>query len=216
MGEIPHKGDLWVAPGAKIGYYSQNHEGLDLNLTAEEQMLLVLGKDKKAEARNMLAHFLLTNDDVTHRMSSLSGGQRAKVAMCMLLNGGTNLLILDEPTNYMDIDSKHVLEGALAEYDGVVITVTHDRFFLDNVCNKVAEVKDGTVTVHNGNYTDLKGLPVPKKKPAASKSVKYRVVSPFTNWTQNRKYTKGETVMITEEEMDGFKTAISQGKIKKA
>ena len=216
MGEIPHKGDLWVAPGAKIGYYSQNHEGLDLDLTAEEQILLVIGKDKKAEARNMLAHFLLTGDDVTHKMSSLSGGQRAKVSMCMLLNGGTNLLILDEPTNYVDIESKHILEQALAEYDGVVITITHDRFFLDNVCNKVAEVANGTVTVHNGNYTDLKGVPKPKKKKSETKGVRYRVLSPFTNWTLNKKFVKGDVVFITDEDMKGFETAMNQGKLKKA
>ncbi len=216
MGDIPHKGELWVAPGAKIGYYSQNHEGLDLDLTAEEQILLVIGKDKKAEARNMLAHFLLTGDDVTHKMSSLSGGQRAKVSMCMLLNGGTNLLILDEPTNYVDIESKHILEQALAEYDGVVITITHDRFFLDNVCNKVAEVANGTVTVHNGNYTDLKGVPKPRKKKSESKGVKYRVLSPFTNWTLNKKFVKGDVVFITEEDMKGFETAMNQGKLRKA
>ena len=134
----------------------------------------------------------------------------------MLLNGGTNLLILDEPTNYVDIESKHILEQALAEYDGVVITITHDRFFLDNVCNKVAEVANGTVTVHNGNYTDLKGVPKPRKKKSESKGVKYRVLSPFTNWTLNKKFVKGDVVFITEEDMKGFETAMNQGKLRKA
>lgn len=213
LGEIPSKGELWVAPGAKIGYYSQNHENLDPKLTAEEQMLQVIGPDRKADARNMLARFLLFGDDVTRKISTLSGGQRARLSLCLLLHGETNLLILDEPTNYVDIRSKHILEQALAEYDGVVITVTHDRYFLDNVCNKVAEVANGTVKVYNGNYTDLKGKPVISKAP--SKGVTYRVLAPFTNWVTSTKYAKGDKVTITEEDMKGFETAMNQGKLRK-
>ena len=213
MGEIPVNGELWVAPGAKIGYYSQNHEGLDLNLTAEEQMLMVLGKDRKADARNMLARFLLTEENVTNRMSSLSGGQRARVSLCMLLNGATNLLILDEPTNYVDIESKHMLEQALSEYDGTVITITHDRYFLDNVCNKVIEVSGNTAKMYNGNYTDLKGKPVAKA--AKQKGDSYRVLAPFTNWAQGKKYVKGDRVIITPDDMPGFETALNQGKLRK-
>ena len=213
LGEVPSKGELWVAPGAKIGYYSQNHENLDPKLTAEEQVLQVIGPDRKADARNMLARFLLFGDDVTRKISTLSGGQRARLSLCLLLHGETNLLILDEPTNYVDIRSKHILEQALAEYDGVVITVTHDRYFLDNVCNKVAEVAKGTVKVYNGNYTDLKGKPVAKKAP--SKGVTYRVLAPFTNWVTSTKYAKGDKVVITEEDMKGFETAMNQGKLRK-
>ena len=213
LGEVPSKGELWVAPGAKIGYYSQNHENLDPKLTAEEQMLQVIGPDRKADARNMLARFLLFGDDVTRKISTLSGGQRARLSLCLLLHGETNLLILDEPTNYVDIRSKHILEQALAEYDGVVITVTHDRYFLDNVCNKVAEVSKGMVKVYNGNYTDLKGKPVAKKAP--SKGVTYRVLAPFTNWVTSTKYVKGDKVVITEEDMKGFETAMNQGKLRK-
>ena len=213
LGEIPSKGELWVAPGAKIGYYSQNHENLDPKLTAEEQLLQIIGSDRKADARNMLARFLLFGDDVTRKISTLSGGQRARLSLCLLLHGETNLLILDEPTNYVDIRSKHILEQALAEYDGVVITVTHDRYFLDNVCNKVAEVSKGTVKVYNGNYTDLKGKPVVRKTP--SKGTVYRVLSPFTNWVTSTKYVKGDKVTITEEDMKGFETAMNQGKLRK-
>ena len=213
LGELPVTGDLWVAPGAKIGYYSQQHEGLDLKLTAEEQMLHVIGPDKKAEARNALAQFLLTGENVTNKMSSLSGGQRAKVALCIMMHGETNLLILDEPTNYVDINSKHMLEKALAEYDGVVITITHDRYFLDNVCNKVIEVANGKAICHNGNYSDLKGAPEPVKQ--AEKGQMYRVVEPFTNWTTRKKYAKGDRVSITPSEMPGFQDALDKGKLRK-
>jgi len=213
LGKTPSEGELWLAPGAKVGYYSQHHEALDLDLTAEEQMLMVIGKDRKADARNMLARFLLTGDIVTNKMSTLSGGQRAKVALCLLLHEATNMLVLDEPTNYLDIDSKHVLEGALAEYDGVVLTITHDRYFLDNVCNKVAEVANGKVTVHNGNYTDLKGEPVIEKR--QEKGETYRVLAPFTNWVDRKKYVKGDKVTVTPDEWKGFENAFNQGKLKK-
>lgn len=213
LGKTPSNGELWLAPGAKVGYYSQHHEALDLDLTAEEQMLMVIGKDRKADARNMLARFLLTGDIVTNKMSTLSGGQRAKVALCLLLHEATNMLVLDEPTNYLDIDSKHVLEGALAEYDGVVLTITHDRYFLDNVCNKVAEVANGKVTVHNGNYTDLKGEPVIEKR--QEKGETYRVLAPFTNWVDRKKYVKGDKVTVTSDEWKGFENAFNQGKLKK-
>ena len=213
LGKTPSDGELWLAPGAKVGYYSQHHEALDLDLTAEEQMLMVIGKDRKADARNMLARFLLTGDIVTNKMSTLSGGQRAKVALCLLLHEATNMLVLDEPTNYLDIDSKHVLEGALAEYDGVVLTITHDRYFLDNVCNKVAEVANGKVTVHNGNYTDLKGEPVIEKR--QEKGETYRVLAPFTNWVDRKKYVKGDKVTVTPDEWKGFENAFNQGKLKK-
>ncbi len=214
LGELPVTGDLWVAPGAKIGYYSQQHEGLDLNLTAEEQMLHLIGPDNKAEARKALAQFLLTDENVTNKMSTLSGGQRAKVALCLMMHGETNLLILDEPTNYVDINSKHMLEKALAEYDGVVITITHDRYFLDNVCNKVIEVANGKAVCHNGNYSDLKGAPEPVKQ--AEKGQMYRVVEPFTNWTTRKKYAKGDRISITPSEMPGFQDALDKGKIRKS
>ncbi len=214
LGKIPVSGELWVAPGAKIGYYSQQHEGLDLAISAEAQMLRVLGPDRKAEARNRLAQFLITGENATKQMSSLSGGQRAKVALCMMMCSETNMLILDEPTNYVDIDSKHMMEKALSEYDGTVITVTHDRYFLDNVCNKVIEVSGGKAVCHNGNYTDLKGEPEPAKE--IEKGTIYRVVEPFTNWATRTKYAKGQKVSITPSELPGFQDALDKGKLRRS
>ena len=213
LGEIPSQGDLWVAPGAKIGYYSQHHEALDPKLTAEEQLLLVVGKDRRADARKMLARFLLYNTDVERPISTLSGGQRARVALAMLLLDATNLLVLDEPTNYLDIPAKHAVEEALVEYDGTVITVTHDRYFLDTVCTKVIEVKDGRATEFAGTYSEMKGRP--NVREIVMDADEYRVVAPFTNWVTGRKYGKGERVLITPPEQKSFEWAMNQGKLKK-
>ncbi len=211
--QIPHTGDMWMAPGAKIGYYSQHHEMLDLKLSAEEQLLLIVGKERRAEARKMLARFLLFGNDVERPLATLSGGQRARVALCSLLLDATNLLVLDEPTNYLDIPAKHAVEEALNEYDGTLITVTHDRYFLDTVCTKVIEVKDGRVTEFAGTYSQMKGRP--NVREIVMDADEYRVVAPFTNWVTGRKYGKGERVLITPPEQKSFEWAMNQGKLKK-
>ena len=213
IGEIPSKGDLWIAPGAKIGYYSQNHEGLDLRLTAEEQTLQTIGTDRRAEARGMLARLLLRGDEVDRPISTLSGGQRARVALAMLLLKETNLMVLDEPTNYLDIPSRHAVESALNEYGGTLITVTHDRYFLDSVCTSTIEVKEGQISRSAGNYSERKG--VKNIREIVMDADEYRVLAPFKNWVIGRKYNKGERVLVTPAELESFQWAIDQEKMKR-
>jgi ATP-binding cassette subfamily F protein 3 len=210
---IPSKGDLWVAPGAKIGYYSQHHEGLDLRLTAEEQILQLIGKDRRGDARMMLARLLLTGEDVDRPMKTLSGGQRARVALCMLLLEETNVLVLDEPTNYLDIPARHAVEEALNEYDGTILAITHDRYFLDTVCTKVIEVKDHHARSFSGTYSEMKGKH--NVKEVVMDADEYRVLAPFTNWTTGKKYGKNDRVLITPAEKPGFQWALDQEKLKK-
>ncbi len=211
--QIPSKGELWMAPGAKIGYYSQHHDSLDKRLTAEEQLLQLIGKERRGEARGMLARFLLTGDDVDRPISTLSGGQRARVAMCMLLLGETNVLVLDEPTNYLDIPAKHAIEEALNEYGGTIIAVTHDRYFLDTVCTSVIEVAGGHIKTFAGTYSEMKGRP--NVREVVMDADEYKVISPFTNWATGRKYAKGDRVLIAPAEQKNFEWALSQGKLKK-
>ncbi len=213
LGKIPSKGDLWLAPGAKIGYYAQNQERLDLELTAEEQILQVIGKERRGEARAILGRMLLVGDQVDRPMKTLSGGERARVAMSLILLQETNLLILDEPTNYLDIPARHAVESALNEYDGTMITVTHDRYFLDTVCTKVIEVKDQHIKVFPGTYSAMKGRP--NVREIVMDADEYRVLSSFTNWATGRKFGKGDRVLISPPEMENYEWAISQGKLKK-
>lgn len=213
IGEIPCEGDLWIAPGAKIGYYSQHHEDLDLRLTAEEQVLQIIGKDRRADARNLLARFFLYGDEVSRPMSTLSGGQRCRVALTILLLKETNVLVLDEPTNYLDIPARHAIEEALKEYNGTILAVTHDRYFLDSVCTKVIEVKDGHAEMHTGTYSQLKGRP--NITEIVMDADEYRVLAPFTNWTTGMKYKKGDRVLVAPNEIESYQWAIDQGKIRK-
>ena len=211
--QIDSTGELWVAPGAKIGYYAQNHDRLDMKLTAEEQLIQLIGKERRGEARQILARFLLTGEDVERPISTLSGGQRARVAMCMLLLDETNLLVLDEPTNYLDIPAKHAIEEALNEYDGTILTVTHDRYFLDTVCTKMIEVNDGRAKMFTGTYSEMKGRP--NVREVVMDADEYRVLAPFTNWVSGKKYAKGDRVLITPAEEKSFEWALEQGKLKK-
>ena len=96
-------------------------------------------------------------------MGKLSGGERARIALLKILLEENNLLLLDEPTNHLDMDAKETLEDALSEYEGAIVTVSHDRWFLDQIVNQIWELQDGIVTKYYGNYTDYirkkKGLP---------------------------------------------------------
>lgn len=213
MGEIPYSGDLWVAKRANPGYFAQGHDGLDPELTAEEQMLKAVGKDNKALARGVLAKFLITGKDAEREISSLSGGERARVALAHLIAQKRNLLILDEPTNYLDIRSKNAIEEALGSYKGTVLIVTHDRYLLDKLCNKIGFVHGGILKTYTGNYSQVKG-----QRDLASmveQAEAYRVISKFTDWKTNMKYKMGDRVVIAFSEMENFKQAIEMGYLKR-
>ena len=102
-------------------------------------------------------------EDLKQEVSILSGGQRKRLCLAKILIDQPDFLILDEPTNHLDMDSKDTLEEALLNYEGSLVTVSHDRWFLDQVVNRIWELQDGVVTVYYGNYTDYvrakKGLP---------------------------------------------------------
>ena len=152
-----------LAPGCEIGYFHQDHGTLDFNLNPIEQIQKLRPDFKYGDIRAALGRFQFSSDQVTTKLSQLSGGERARVALLKLLLEENNLLLMDEPTNHLDMDSKDTLEEALKGYEGSLITVSHDRWFLDQVVNRIWELQDGVVTVYYGNYTDYirakKGLP---------------------------------------------------------
>src|SRR4026207_2399863 len=105
--------------------------------------------------RNILGGFLFSGDDVYKRVGVLSGGERNRLALAKMLLNASNLLVLDEPTNHLDLDSKEVLLEALAEYGGTLIFVSHDRYFVDRLANKVVDVGSGEAMVYPGGYEDF-------------------------------------------------------------
>jgi len=152
-----------LAPGAIIGYYHQDHRTLDFNLNAVKQVEILRPDMSYGEIRAALGRFQFAKEQVDTPLGKLSGGERARIALLKILLEENNLLLLDEPTNHLDMDAKETLEEALSDYDGAIVTVSHDRWFLDQVVNQIWELQDGIVTKYYGNYTDYirkkKGLP---------------------------------------------------------
>ncbi|MFW3146766.1 MAG: ABC-F family ATP-binding cassette domain-containing protein [Thermoplasmatota archaeon] len=213
MGELHREGELWIAPGAKIGYFAQDHDGLDHGLTAEEQLLNDLGRDNKALVRQVLSRFEIRGKDAEREISTLSGGERAKVALAHLIAQRRNLLVLDEPTNYLDIRSRESIEKALKAYKGSILLVTHDRYLLDSLCNKIGFIDDGTLKTYTGNYTQVKGER--SLREMVQQAEAYRVVSKFTDWKTRTKYKAGDRIVIAFSEMDKFRQAMELGYLRK-
>ena len=156
-------GNLEVSPGVIIGYFHQDHATLDFELNPVQQIEALRPDLEYGDIRAALGRFQFSSDQVTTPLKALSGGERARVALLKLLLEDNNLLLMDEPTNHLDMESKDTLEEALTSYQGSLVTVSHDRWFLDQVVNRIWEVEEGQVKVYYGNYTDYvrakKGLP---------------------------------------------------------
>lgn len=143
-----------IVPGynVNIGYYAQNQaESLALNKTLLETLEEISPPEMRPRLRAVLGAFLFSGDDVDKKVSVLSGGERARLAMACMLLRPINLLILDEPTNHLDIDSKEILKEALIEYEGTLIVVSHDREFLQDLTDKTIEFKNGNIKEYLGD-----------------------------------------------------------------
>ena len=139
-----------------IGYYSQQLEELDERNEIIGELRRVAPFAENGALRSFLARFLFIGEDVFKRVSDLSGGEKGRLALAKLIYSQKNVLILDEPTNHLDIPSREALEAALAEYEGTIITVSHDRYFLDQISTQIfAFEDDGKNEVFNGNYSEF-------------------------------------------------------------
>ncbi|BCX10951.1 MAG: ABC transporter ATP-binding protein [Fischerella sp.] len=135
------------------GYFEQNQaEALDLEKTVMETIHDEVPDWKNEDVRTLLGRFLFSGDTVLKKVAALSGGEKARLALAKMLLRPANLLILDEPTNHLDIPAKEMLEEALQDYDGTAIIVSHDRYFISQVANKIVEIRDGEFRVYLGDY----------------------------------------------------------------
>lgn len=142
-------GDHNVIPG----YFEQNQaEALDLTKTVMETIHDEVPTWKNEEVRTLLGTFLFSGDTVFKKVAALSGGEKARLALAKMLLQPANLLLLDEPTNHLDIPAKEMMEEALQNYDGTAIIVSHDRYFISKVANKIVEIRDGEFRVYLGDY----------------------------------------------------------------
>ncbi len=157
MGSLaPLRGKVLWGTKTNIGYYAQNLDDLDPRNEVVQELRRVAPMADNGELRSFLARFLYFGEDVFKRVGDLSGGEKGRLALAKLIYSRKNVLILDEPTNHLDIPSREALEAALAEYDGTIITVSHDRFFLDKIATQILAFDEGgRVDVFNGNYTEF-------------------------------------------------------------
>ena len=158
-------GEIEISPGAQIGYFHQDHRTLDFDLTPIEEVRRLKPRMDYGEMRALLGQFQFTKEMVSTALSKLSGGERARIALLRLLLEENNMLLLDEPTNHLDTDAKEALEMALSEFDGGIITVSHDRYFLDKVCDTIWDLQgDGSIVVWPGNYSEYKSRSISSPK----------------------------------------------------
>lgn len=150
----PDKGDIRWGTNVKIGYYDQEQKGLNPNKTVLSEVWDAFPNLEEARIRTVLGSFLFSGEDVFKKISSLSGGEKARVSLAKLMLEKANVLILDEPTNHLDLFSKEVLESALIDYEGTLLFISHDRYFLNKMAEHMLELTSDGVTAYLGNYDD--------------------------------------------------------------
>ena len=137
----------------EAGYFEQNQaEALDLSKTVIDTIFEVVPDWTQTQVRSLLGTFCFSNESVFKEAGKLSGGEKARLALAVMLLKPCNLLVLDEPTNHLDIPAKQMLEDALIDYEGGVLVVSHDRYFISRVANKIVEIRDGELVPYLGNY----------------------------------------------------------------
>ena len=153
VGQIPFiKGTSTYGANVEVGYYDQTQSNLTHTNTVLDELWNDFSTTPEVEIRNRLGAFLFSGDDVKKSVSMLSGGERARLLLAKLSMQNNNFLILDEPTNHLDIDSKEVLEDALIDFDGTLLFVSHDRYFINRVATKVLEISEEGSTLYLGDY----------------------------------------------------------------
>ena len=171
IGELaPVSGQINPGHNVRIGYYSQIHSGLYAERTILDEIRQVSALSEEG-ARSFLGRFLFSGDDVFKPVNALSGGERSRVALAKLTLQGSNFLVLDEPTNHLDLQSRQFLEEVLGEFEGTLLFVSHDRYFIDSLATKVWVIEDGVLIPYLGNYTEYRTRkrPIVLDVPAAVK-----------------------------------------------
>lgn len=205
MQELEHSGDMKLGHNVKIGYFAQNQaQLLDENLTVLETIDRIAVGDIRTKIRDLLGAFLFSGDDVDKKVAVLSGGERSRLAMVRLLLEPVNFLVLDEPTNHLDMRSKEILKRALADFDGTILVVSHDREFLDGLVTCVYEFRHKKIRQHLGGIYEF----LQRKKLESLKELevsRQKTVEP-----EERKATPAATEEFSFEEKKNINRTISR------
>jgi ATP-binding cassette subfamily F protein 3 len=150
----PSGGTIALGPSIRTGYYAQQHETLNSEQTLIDTVRHAVDRMTEEGAVAFLLKFLFHYEQTRSRVSTLSGGERSRLQMALLMLSGANFLLLDEPTNHLDIASAEVLENALEDFQGTLLVISHDRYFLDRVVSRIVELDHGSLVEYAGNYSD--------------------------------------------------------------
>jgi ATP-binding cassette subfamily F protein 3 len=180
IGQLPPLGGrVEIGAGVRIGYFDQKLGTLDESLTLLDEIRSVRADLSPEAIRQYLAKFRFFGDDPFRNVRGLSGGERSRLAMAKIMLFPRNVLVLDEPTNHLDIPARETLEEALQDYEGTLLVVSHDRYFLDRICTRLLVIEGTRVEAHLGNYSDWKArarqterAPVPAPAPLEAKATK--------------------------------------------
>ena len=212
LGEIsPSTGEIKLGANIDIGYYDQTQEGLDPTKSVLDEIWDTYPNLSQGEARGALALFLFQGEDVFKPISTLSGGERARVLLLKLMLSQNNFLLLDEPTNHLDIDSCEALEQALQQYEGTLFIISHDRYFINKLASKIYTLTESGTVEYIGNYDDYSA----QIKALEERPTKSAKRTPKGNDYKLRKEAETEKRKIrsalkrTEEEIDGMEQEIS-------
>ena len=149
----PQNGSIKYGAALDVGYYDQELQLLDPTKTVIDTVWDRHKTMPEKDVRSILASFLFTAKDIDKTVGQLSGGQKARLTLTVLSLEHNNFLLMDEPTNHLDLEAKEVLEKALQDFDGTLLFVSHDRYFINQLANKIVEIKDGTAQVYEGDYS---------------------------------------------------------------
>lgn len=223
-------GVITLGSNVHIGYYDQEHHVLHMEKTLFEEISDAYPYLNNTEIRTTLAAFLFTGEDVYKRISDLSGGERGRISLAKLMLSESNFLILDEPTNHLDVTSKEILENALNAYEGTILYVSHDRYFINRTASRILELNGGKLVNYLGNYDyylEKKNIPASTDSPShASSSSKESAPSETKlNWqAQKELQAKArkkendlrkceETIAALEQELAEIENTMSQPEV---
>lgn len=180
----PKDGSIKYGASLDIGYYDQELQSLDPSKTVLDTIWDRHKTMPEKDVRSILASFLFTAEDIDKTVGQLSGGQKARLTLTVLSLEKDNFLLMDEPTNHLDIEAKEVLEQALDTYDGTLLFVSHDRYFINELANKIISVRDGHAKIYNGNYSYY--LDEKAKQAAAVQEAEAEQTESTTSANQNK------------------------------
>lgn len=217
LNDLPYnEGEIKVGHNVFIGYYDQEQSNLNDGRDLIEEICDAHPKISIPEARSLLGSFLFTGDDVFKKVESLSGGEKSRLSLLKLMLSNSNFLLLDEPTNHLDLDSKEVLEDALLQYDGTVLVVSHDRYFLNKITTKTLELSRDGMSEYLGNYDyyfeKKSELITPKEENSSDEKTKTQLKEEKRKKKLEDKQKKEQRKLVSEleEEMHSFEEKLSE------